>query len=306
MLSAILDDLNRVPGVRAVSLPGFDDEATFRKLCRWADYGLVIAPEFDGLLSNCCTRMLREGRRLLNSLPGASDLTADKYDLARVWRQFGVPTPPCLLLDGSVPAASQFPAVLKPRFGAGSQATCQVRRLADLPACLAAIAPETPGGGMLLQPFAAGAPVSVSFLAGKKQTIPLMPATQCLSADGRFRYLGGTLPLPPALAERAVNLGRRAVQVVPGLRGYIGVDLILGAADDGSEDYAIEINPRLTTSYIGLRALAVDNLAELMLRVVCGEAVAAPTWRPGPVYFSPAVATTATDADNGNGNEPPP
>ena len=70
-----------------------------------------------------------------------------------------------------------------------------------------------------------------------------------------------------------------------GLAGYVGVDLVLGAADDGGEDRTIEINPRLTTSYVGLRALAEANLAEVLVKVVRGEVVPAVAWRPGTVSF---------------------
>ena len=37
------------------------------------------------------------------------------------------------------------------------------------------------------------------------------------------------------------------------------------------EDAVIEINPRLTTSYVGLRTAATSNLAEAMWRVAQGE-----------------------------------
>jgi hypothetical protein len=120
---------------------------------------------------------------------------------------------------------------------------------------------------------------------GPRQTLPLLPAEQHLSQDGRFRYLGGSLPLPDALADRAVRLARRAVEAVPGLLGYVGVDLILGEPDDGSRDVVIEINPRLTTSYVGLRAMADVNLAEAMLRVAIGEEVAPLAWKRGQVCF---------------------
>ena len=53
--------------------------------------------------------------------------------------------------------------------------------------------------------------------------------------------------------------------------GYLGVDLVLGEAADGSDDVVIEINPRLTTSYVGLRALARENLAAAMLDVASGR-----------------------------------
>jgi predicted ATP-grasp superfamily ATP-dependent carboligase len=63
--------------------------------------------------------------------------------------------------------------------------------------------------------------------------------------------------------------------------------LVLGDADDGSRDYAIEINPRLTTSYIGLRALAEFNIAEAMLKIAQGEEVGERKWKPGRVRFGP-------------------
>ena len=140
--------------------------------------------------------------------------------------------------------------------------------------------------GFLVQEFVPGTAASVAVLVGPAGTVALAPAAQRLSGDGRFRYLGGTLPLPGPLAERAAALARRAVAAVPGLRGYVGVDLVLGEADDGRGDMVIEINPRVTTSYIGLRALAAGNLAAAMLQVVRGEPVGPLRWRRGRVTFT--------------------
>jgi predicted ATP-grasp superfamily ATP-dependent carboligase len=130
--------------------------------------------------------------------------------------------------------------------------------------------------------------VSVAFLIGRGATVALKPATQRLSADGRFRYLGGRLPLSPAQEVRAIRLAQRAVQAVPGLMGYVGVDMVLGDAADGSTDWVIEINPRLTTSYIGLRALATTNLAEALLQVCTGGPAPRLHWRSGIVQFDAA------------------
>ena len=85
------------------------------------------------------------------------------------------------------------------------------------------------------------------------------------------------------MASRATNIALQAVADIEGLLGYVGVDLVLG--DDGL-DYAIEINPRLTTSYLGLRQLCQQNLAELILRLAQGETINPPTWRDGDVHFS--------------------
>jgi predicted ATP-grasp superfamily ATP-dependent carboligase len=125
---------------------------------------------------------------------------------------------------------------------------------------------------------------SVAFLIGVSKIVALPGTEQRLSRDGSFRYLGGLLPLTPDMSRRAERIARQAIDAVPGLFGYVGVDLVLG--DDG-RDWAIEINPRLTTSYVGLRALAETNLAEVMLRLAEGGEPPALRWRAGPVEFSP-------------------
>jgi len=91
-----------------------------------------------------------------------------------------------------------------------------------------------------------------------------------------------------------VKLARRAVECVPGLLGYVGVDLVLGAAEDGSRDFAIEINPRLTTSYLGLRQLAKSNLAEAMLSVAAGTTPDL-KWRQEPVEFDVGHSSHSTE-----------
>jgi predicted ATP-grasp superfamily ATP-dependent carboligase len=270
MLDAVLDDFRRVPGVEPVTLldiPPDEEHAALAELARSCDLTLLVAPECDGILRQRCLWVEDAGGRLLGPSSSAVGLTGDKLVLAHHLRDRGVPTPPCFRSPGE----ASYPAVCKPRDGAGSQATFLVRS----PEEAAARMTEWPGE-MLLQPFVPGLAASVAFLIGPRDPIPLLPAAQHLSDDGHFRYLGGCLPLPDGLATRAAELGRRAVESVPGLRGYVGVDLVLG--EDG--DAVIEINPRLTTSYVGLRALAETNLAAAMLGVVSGEAVSL-RWRAG-------------------------
>lgn len=264
MRNAVAADFAAVPGV---AMAESADEA---------DWAVIIAPEFDGILAKTTGAI---GCRLLGPSPDAVAVTSDKLALAHLWQANGVPTPRTVPIDLFDEVG--FPCVFKPRDGAGSEDTFRCertsvdRRIVHL------------RRDMIAQPFVPGRAASVAFLVGPRETVALPPTFQHLSDDGRFAYLGGELPIPPDLADRAVALGRQAIDSVPGLLGYVGVDLILGDAADGSADVAIEINPRLTTSYVGLRALTDENLAGAMLRVASCEPVGDIAWKPGPVRFSP-------------------
>jgi predicted ATP-grasp superfamily ATP-dependent carboligase len=321
MLAALVEDLARIPGVEVLTLvaqdgpwlsgcsayrrSGAENEAhAFRKLAQAADFTLVIAPECDDILATRCAWVEEAGSHLLGPSRAAVHLTADKWSLAHHWQLGDVPTPPCRLYPSEEAVLElRFPVVCKPRFGAGSQATFLLRDSRELSMCAAYARHEGIRGELLLQPYVAGRPASVALLIGPQAAMPLPAAAQHLSADGRFHYLGGSLPLEAPLTARAQHLARRAVEVVPGLRGYVGVDLILGEAADGSLDWALEINPRLTTSYVGLRALAETNLAEVMLRLVRGEEVPTLSWRAGTVHFEANGNVQRRDSGGGCGED---
>ncbi len=312
MLAALLEDFGRLPGVHVQTILGAaaagkappagvavhrvttdEEEAVFRRLAAAADWTLIVAPEIDGILPDRLQRVEESHGRLLGSTPAAARLAGDKLLLADHLRERGVPTPPTVRWAAPPPFPPPaggggwgFPAVCKPRRGAGSQETYLVRNEAELSQAAGAIAGFRQDDA-IVQPYVSGQAASVAFLIGPGRRLALPAAAQHLSTDGRFRYQGGSLPLPPPLAERATRIAARAVGAVEGLRGYVGVDVVLGAAADGSGDCAIEINPRLTTSYVGLRALARFNLAEAMLAVAAGRAPPAWDWSAGPLEFTP-------------------
>lgn len=285
MLSALQADLSRIPGVEVFSLSHFDERA-FRTAARAADYTLVIAPELHEVLLTRSRWIEEAGGHSLGASLAAVQLAGDKLALARHLRDHGIPHPESWPgAPDEVPFDLPYPLVWKPRYGAGSTATFLVRTVEDWGGCMALARTEGWSGESLVQPFVPGMPVSVAFFTGPKQQQPLPAATQQLTTDGRFHYRGGRLPLPAELAARATRLAQRALATVSGWRGYVGVDLILGEAVDGSQDWVIEINPRLTTSYVGLRALATANLAEALLSIATGEAVISLNWRMTGIQF---------------------
>jgi predicted ATP-grasp superfamily ATP-dependent carboligase len=285
MVRCLAADFAALPGVRVCGLcdnrlPGFavasscfqpvDSAAShwraFDQLAARCDATVLIAPELCGILSDCCRRATSAGATLISPGESAVALASNKFELTRRVSSEGVPVPRTRAVSygESLPRGFSYPAVLKPAFGAGSTDVRMIRSPTDW---------RWPGdcrktSQWLLQEFCHGTPVSVAFVCSRGASYPLLPCGQRITADGRFRYLGGELPLPMELAQRAIELAGTAVgRVLTGAVGYLGVDLILGDDPRGNEDRLIEINPRLTTSYVGLRAAAQTNLAAAMLAV---------------------------------------
>jgi predicted ATP-grasp superfamily ATP-dependent carboligase len=229
------------------------------------DAALLIAPETDGVLQRIVEQHERRGTSLLSPPSSFCAWAADKTRAAETLIAARVPMPKGVRLGpgNAWPRGFPLPAVLKPNDGCGSQGI--ILQEAD-----AEIALDNHCCHRLEQ-FVSGRAVSIALLRGPAGVFPLPTCSQRLTHDGSFAYLGGMCPLAPPLAARAQNLALRAAAVMPPWQGYIGLDLVLGAADDGAEDFVIEVNPRLTTSYVGLRALATTNLARAMLEIVAGN-----------------------------------
>lgn len=253
-----------LPGCRVIDVhSAADAQSEFDRAAAAADWTLVIAPEWDGILRTTVARARGVGR-VLNASDEFIALASDKHLTVERLHAAAVAAPQGRLLEADeerLPVDFEYPAVLKPLDGAGSQHTLLVHGHADEP-------PPYPWRRRL-ERYHPGRAASVAVLCGNAGFQPLPPCWQHLSTDGRFHYRGGSLILEPALRDRAVTLALDALAALPPAHGYVGVDLVLADADH--QDVAIEVNPRLTTSYVGLRAVVKQNLAEAMLSAAMGR-----------------------------------
>lgn len=292
MFAALAADLSAIRGVEVAALRDrrlghsqpkpqrcidvdapYQRDAAFDRLAAEADWTVVIAPEIGGILFERCRRVGEIGGRLLGGSLEMVLLAGDKHATAEHLAKAGVPVPRGipLILGQPWPKGFPYPAVWKPLDGAGSEGLRLIsHRQAPMP-------PSEPRPGRLeevcprfsaLKDVPAAAAASVAFLCGPAGYVELPACRQRLTES--FRYLGGSTPLPPPLSERASRLARRAVETLPGPLGFVGVDLVL-APEDAAHDVVIEINPRLTTSYVGLRAACRENLAAAMLAMAAGQ-----------------------------------
>ncbi len=236
----------------------------YNRLTTEADVTIVIAPEFSGNLTERAQQVVTQGGTLLSPSPEFVQLTSDKLALAEHWQAHDIPTPNTHLAEPYDPATQNWPAILKPRDGAGC---CDVQRITSVEQ----LTTRVDLADRLIQDEHSGTHVSVSFLCGPKQRVALPSFTQHVEGESQLHYGGGSRVIAPELEQRAQELAIAALESLPTPHGYLGIDLVLGGASDGSEDVAIEVNPRLTTSYLGLRAISRNNLAGEMLKIASGE-----------------------------------
>jgi predicted ATP-grasp superfamily ATP-dependent carboligase len=271
-----------LPGCRVFEVHSSTDRREeFDRAAAEADWSLVVAPEFDGQLRAAVADVRAVGGRSLNASDEFIALTADKHRTAERLRAAGVAAPFGVVIeadDEKLPVDFEYPAVLKPLDGAGSQHTLLIDGPADEPAPYP--------WKRRLEHFYPGRATSVAILCGAGSCTPLPACWQRLSTDGRFTYRGGGVIREHDLADRASKLAMRALQALPPAHGYVGVDLVLGDSEDGGADAVIEINPRLTTSYVGLRAMLQENIAAMMLSAVSGGQSLRITKTDAPVEFS--------------------
>jgi predicted ATP-grasp superfamily ATP-dependent carboligase len=219
-----------------------------RQLARSADFTVLVAPETTGVLAQLTRGLNAADAPILGSTAEAIELTGDKARFAARLASAGVDTPRTRIVapTANLPADAEYPAVLKPVDGAGSLNTFLVPDHQSVPLEARAMSRA------ILQPFRSGAPMSASFLVGGAGEAHLIGigAQRIAIRDGRFEYLGGTLPI---LCPGAQTQLEPAIALVKGLRGFVGIDFLWDL--ETRHATILEINPRPTTSYVGLSRL---------------------------------------------------
>ncbi|MCK9150902.1 ATP-grasp domain-containing protein [Methanobacterium alcaliphilum] len=148
--------------------------------------------------------------------------------------------------------------IIKPADGVACQGIKVVESWDDIIKVVQGIKTSLPY--LLLQNFIEGESCSVSLLANGKSAYPLSLNRQKIEfkEDG-LEYMGGEVPWNHPLSQKAMDVAKKVVESIEGLKGYVGVDLIIS-----DQIYVVEINSRLTTPYVALRKLIYSNLGQLI------------------------------------------
>jgi hypothetical protein len=261
-------DWTMVPADRVHRVVPGEHGRIFPTLVSQSMAALVIAPETAGVLASLSRVVERLDVLLLGSSSEAVEIAGDKWACYRRFCDAGLPAPRTRhAYFGQQPADAtddlRYPLIVKPVDGAGCDGVFLVRTRAEFPGALDRLQAATWRDDYLAAEYVSGVHASVSLLVARTSSQPLTLNGQDIVVTGnRLIYRGGTVPLEHPLCERAFEVAVRAASLISGLRGYVGVDLVL----TDREAFVIEINPRLTTSAIGVRQAVDLNLAEALWR----------------------------------------
>jgi predicted ATP-grasp superfamily ATP-dependent carboligase len=226
----------------------------WRECLSRCDAAWPIAPETGGILERLCQDVESAGIALLTCPSAAVRLAASKLATALRLSEFGLPVVPTFPLSTWKPA-HDIAFVIKPDDGAGCEGARIIHDLSQspLPAELQA---------WIAQPLIEGESLSLSalFAAGRARLLSVN-RQRIQQSDGGFTLRGCEVN---ALADPKGDwqaLAASVARALPELWGYAGIDLILTAGGP----VILEINPRLTTSYAGLRQATGENPAALTL-----------------------------------------
>lgn len=107
----------------------------------------------------------------------------------------------------------------------------------------------------IIQEYIEGNSYSTSFIVQEDRIYPLSLNRQCYKEG---KYLGGEININHPLKDKIIEESIKALKRIEGLNGYVGVDIML---DNEKNIYVLEVNPRITTSIVGLDiAPSLSNL----------------------------------------------
>jgi len=209
-----------------------------------ADAGLLIAP--DGMQPHLL-EILEKSTVNLGASPDSARLCADKLLCTRALAQAGVPVAEIVDKPDPVEKGCHL-YVVKPRTGCGSEGV----RVTSF----ARAGPEE-----IVTRYHEGLHLSASFIVGREGLfLPLTINRQLIDFHGEgMSYQGSQVPYKTPRADEIWAEARKAA-VALGMRGYAGIDFVLG-----ERPWAVDVNARPTTSIIGIARVMREEIGELIL-----------------------------------------
>lgn len=250
MLSVLKESFIR-SGYDVISPESGDFEAELRRLAPLADVGLVIAPDhllgkYSKILEDHCHSI---GCGSLNCA-----LCSNKPHAGAILAAQGIAVPK---------QKTEGVRVIKEKQGAGALNM----RIAD----------EEPGPDEFGQEFIEGEHMSVSlvisryvgnacsYYSGRPPLVLSLNRQHLRIGEGTVAFEGGDVGVDHPRKDEIVATAIQAATIL-GCQGYTGVDVVVA-----NKIYVVDVNPRPTSSLIGLAAVMDEEIAEILVAASKGD-----------------------------------
>jgi predicted ATP-grasp superfamily ATP-dependent carboligase len=268
-------------------------EKKIEELSSLVDYFYVIAPESGQILQKILHTVEDAGGVSLNSEIYAVNHVSNKMKTFEKLKQSGLKVPKTVPLDIKEKTENirrqvkelEYPVIIKPLEGTSCVGLSKVKDENEIPKAIKKVTQESTSRQFVAQKLVKGQAASACVISTGDKATALSLNKQLVnlaSPECDSRYIGGVVPFKHSLEIEALRAAEKAVEVVNGLKGYVGVDLIL----TDKEPIVIEINPRLTVSYIGLNRVANFNTADAITDAVTKQKLPIEKQTMGYCYFS--------------------
>jgi predicted ATP-grasp superfamily ATP-dependent carboligase len=286
------------PPIRAdCVVPVFSSQETQIKLCKLseqADAVYVIAPETGGVLQSLVTLVKQTGATSLNCSADIVEKVSDKAGFYEYMRKLEVPLPKMIIFNiaddlkeikKTIRSSFSFPVICKPSDGVSCCGVSVIRNEEQVVGAVSKIKRESSNENWLVQEFVQGVAASASLLSTGSKVLPVTLNSQDViigTPETCSSYRGGMVPFDNPVRTEAFEVAKRVVKSISGLQGYVGVDFVLTK----EAAVIVEVNPRLTTSYVGLRKVVNFNPAQAVVSAVLKRKLPDYHKSCGCTYFS--------------------
>ena len=239
---------------------GDDVWQVWKTLMQSADAVWLIAPETDGILHYFTQIAALQGKLVLGCGLESIEITSDKLATYLVLKQVDILTLPTYNYQNWAKGCGSWLA--KPIDGAGCEDTVCFDDADNL---MHWLVQNDKLLTHVIQPYQMGVPASISCVIHNAKAQLLSCNRQLIEINNhRLSYKGSVINGLREHWQAFEALANQIASAIPSLAGYVGVDVIV----DDDKIYVLEINPRLTTSFAGLREATGANPAELIINTL--------------------------------------
>ena len=234
-----------------------------------ADAVWIIAPETNGYLKKLTNLVAKHKVIALGCGPKAIEIFSSKLATFLICERSGIHTISTYTFDNMLVLNSK--CLAKPDDGAGCDDILCFENSTELSNW---IMQNNKQQSHVIQPYIDGVCSSISCVMLSGTAFVLSCNKQLVtSINNQLGFNGLTLNAMQDYWVAFDVLAQQLAQLMPDLQGFVGIDVIV----QNQKVLLVEVNPRLTTAYVGLRQATGLNVAELVIKALTNTPFTWPT-----------------------------